>query len=165
MGQSVFCSPATRTCTTNAMFTTVIWLSLMASVAVANRCQELDQYKLRLSRGEVQRTKESNFLLDLHEFDGSLIDQFMNDPVHVEKLVSCFETPAQCPSYASLNIICQVQRMGLAGQCSTCNPGQQKKLEDMIYVFLTKFRERYPAHFKRLLPHIPSLLSSIARRS
>jgi len=111
-------------------------------------------------RSDSNEPGRPNFLIPIYQMDEAMMNHFMADRPHVEKLTKCFENLNGCKSMESINLICQVQQLGLHGNCPTCTKAQQARLHEMIYNFITLFAKAYPAHFKRILPFIPAILGN-----
>jgi len=145
-------------------------------VVVTSYVASMPQQQQRRRRPARQQ-QQGNFQLE-HLPDGDLrkvtkntrienitkdrVDKLMRNKESVQILVDCFKAPRRCQSPGARQMIGQMNNIGSGGKgCKDCSPAKIKQRNEVIYYFLTQFRDKHPKQYRRVIQEIPTILSRI----
>ncbi|KAF2368557.1 Insect odorant-binding protein A10/Ejaculatory bulb-specific protein 3 [Trinorchestia longiramus] len=99
--------------------------------------------------------------LSLNQMTPEMLDDFLASEDDVAILTNCFESVSTCRSKHAINLIKQLQDLGIGGRCKNCTSKEQEHLDDLIYSFIQKFIDRYPKYWRTIVPNIGNGIKSI----
>ncbi|XP_018011285.1 uncharacterized protein LOC108668556 [Hyalella azteca] len=94
----------------------------------------------------------------LTQMTPELLESFLASEEDVILLTRCFENFKTCRYTHAINLIKQLQELGIGGRCKGCTPKEQDHLDNMIYQFIQKFITRYPRYWRSIVPNIGRFL-------
>jgi len=115
---------------------------------------------LSVNEQEVSTDDESRRIRENTQFVAKLLDFYLANENRVEQFVRCIEKGLSCRNKRIVKFLDMINEIGTGGKCETCNPDEQKVVNELLYRYLTHFRTSYRTHFTRMLPTILHLVAS-----
>jgi len=114
-----------------------------------------------LPDGDLRKVTKNTRIEDITK---ERVDKLMRNEKSVNILVDCFRAPKACPSPQARQMIGQMNNIGAGGKgCKDCSPAKIKQRNEVIYYFLSQFRERHPKQYRRVIEQIPTILARITQ--
>ncbi|XP_047738086.1 uncharacterized protein LOC108669154 [Hyalella azteca] len=98
----------------------------------------------------------------LSELTTAQLDKFFANTASVQSLTNCLVNPKGCKSESGRNLVKQITSLKSRGQCTDCAPGEQQRLNEIIYYFVKNFRDRHPDMWDLALPRVIHIVAGLA---